>query len=949
MNRALLAGMTTLALLVGLLLNSWSAAVAPAAKTSGRFWVKLTFGLDERVADWDGGVKIRDGEILQIESWGFEKIHKLDTVNRRWTCSTEVNNVRELSTYAEPYRGLLVEVSTKPDSVLLVDTKQGRFEVPVAELQAGRPSYFLKQAASVELLGTARQLFGANGIQSHMPDSSTEDDFPTLAIDAAGHRWAAWIGYDDSDKCDRLYTLDLDRPNALLEPVETDRLQSSPKLLSDANGSLWLFWSAPLEDNWELWAAQRKPNGWSERQRLTRSEGSDMRLVGAGGPNGEMWLAWQSPRNGNSDIFAKRYHNGSWTDDIAVAKTPANEWEPSISVAADGRAWIGYDSYQNGNYDVLLTSVNVDQAGKPQRGPTVPIAATPDFEAHASVEATVGDTVWVAYDAAGPNWGKDVAGPITTRNGKYSDPIHATRRVELRAVADGKVWKPKLPLPQKLDTLRPKTVAHKYMGEVKRFYELPQLTRDEAGRLWLFFRLNRQGFAEDPIAALWEEFATAFVDGQWLEPILLPQSGGRQDQRIAFVLPSKTSATKNANVSKLQIAWSTGHHMTDTRQTVRVGTLPPVSGSVNDPALVPSPVDTPVVQTETPIRSWKMKHGGKSLEVYFGDMHRHTDISWCYPTVDGSLVDAHRYALDAAQLDFLVITDHTRDTDAYPWWRTQKSADRFNIPGEFTTIYGYERSNQTPGGGHRNVFFTKRDWPVYRSDHHYKHIGKPLQGRNDPEAALYPKLRGQDAFTAAHTPAYSPQAMRGTWSYHDPEVEPLVEVFQGFRRDYLRPENRLAEEASIWYALSHGYKLGFIASSDHVSTHMSYACVWSAGPSRQQLFEAMRARRTYAATDKILLEFRVNGAVMGEELELTDADKKASKKPILDIRVRGTAKIKAIQIVRNRQVIRTLNPNRDDYHIAYEDTKYPGGPAWYYVQIEQTDGNRAWGSPVWVR
>ena len=56
-------------------------------------------------------------------------------------------------------------------------------------------------------------------------------------------------------------------------------------------------------------------------------------------------------------------------------------------------------------------------------GEAIPISASPDFEAHASVEAT-GEKVWVAYDAAGPNWGKDIAGPKTTYRGRYADPSH---------------------------------------------------------------------------------------------------------------------------------------------------------------------------------------------------------------------------------------------------------------------------------------------------------------------------------------------------------------------------------------------------------------------------------------------------------------------------------------------------------------------------------------------
>ena len=53
--------------------------------------------------------------------------------------------------------------------------------------------------------------------------------------------------------------------------------------------------------------------------------------------------------------------------------------------------------------------------------------------------------------------------------------------------------------------------------------------------------------------------------------------------------------------------------------------------------------------------------GGKRYELFFGDLHRHTDISLCFAPSDGSIDDAYRYAIDAAPLDFLGITDHTHD------------------------------------------------------------------------------------------------------------------------------------------------------------------------------------------------------------------------------------------------------------------------------------------------
>ena len=903
-----------------------------------RHWVKLTFGLDDEVADWDGSVSVQDGRILNLESWGFEPDHELDAGAGRWQCSTLVKNRRSESTYAEGYRGILVELVSNDATTLTVQTKQGNFSVDVSQLAAGRLDRFLNGRASAELLGTAQPLVGRGGLHPQLPDTTNDDDFPTLTVDGHGNRWVAWIRFNRALDQDELQVLDLDSPEATATQIDAGRFQATPLLLTDQSGKPWLFWTAPRETNWDIHATRWTDNGWTKPERISTAAGTDFHLSGARGPRGELWLTWQSFRNGNGDVIAKCWRGDRWTSDIPVTQGPANEWEPAISVDRRGRAWIGYDSYQNGNYDVYLKTVTLDGSGSAKVGPELAIATSPDFEAHASVEAT-GDNVWVAYDAAGPNWGKDVAGSKTTYRGSYAEPLHTTRRVELRVIVGGRVFAPQTALPQKLATLRPSDVGHRFLGEVRRFYEMPQLARDANGRLWVFFRLNRQGNADAPQPALWEVLATTYVNQAWVEPILLPQSWGRQNQRISVA--SRDTKTRPAEAS-MWCSWSRGrHHTRDASQSIRVGALPPVTGAVADPPLRRHDVPQATATAEPLIKSWQLHRGGKSYEVYFGDLHRHTDISWCYPTTDGCPVDAYRYALDAARLDFLAITDHTRDTDPYPWWHTQKVNDLFNVSGTFTTIYGYERSNQTPGGGHRNVFFVERDWPVLRSEHHYQHISGTIPPRLDPPTALYPKLQGKNAFTAAHTPAYSASEMRGTWSYGNAEVEPLVEIFQGFRRSYERPGAGVAEEASIWYALNRGYRLGFIASSDHVSTHVSYACVWAEGRSREQLFEAMRARRTYAATDKILLDVRVGDAFMGEEAEVIG-------KPVIKIRVRGTADINEIEIIKNAEVLWRTSPGKRDVEIEYRDQEYSGEAAWYYVRIRQTDDAIAWGSPIWV-
>ena len=59
-----------------------------------------------------------------------------------------------------------------------------------------------------------------------------------------------------------------------------------------------------------------------------------------------------------------------------------------------------------------------------------------------------------------------------------------------------------------------------------------------------------------------------------------------------------------------------------------------------------------------------MTAGGKTYHLLMGDAHRHTDIRG-HSGVDGSVLDTYRYAMDAAQLDWLGTSDHNEVTGGH--------------------------------------------------------------------------------------------------------------------------------------------------------------------------------------------------------------------------------------------------------------------------------------------
>ena len=313
------------------------------------------------------------------------------------------------------------------------------------------------------------------------------------------------------------------------------------------------------------------------------------------------------------------------------------------------------------------------------------------------------------------------------------------------------------------------------------------------------------------------------------------------------------------------------------------------------------------------IRAYSITSGGKQLKIYRGDLHRHTEISGD-GVGDGTLTDLYRYALDAAALDYVMVTDHGMGADRdYPWWRTQKSNDMFHVPGRFVPMYGYERSIRYPWG-HRNVIWSERGHRTFPTTKAKVDPTAPKEKTaaqtgpaEDDTDQLYANLRKTGGIATLHTSASD----QGTdWETgFDPTLEPFVEIFQGYHTSYEGLDTPLAIDDKtaivhgpyrpsgfVWNALEKGYRLGFQASSDHIATHTSYACIWSESLDRRALVDAMKKRHSYAATDNIILDVRSGDHLMGDEFTVSGAVS-------FDVKVHGTAPLAKVEIIRNRMVV----------------------------------------------
>ena len=102
-----------------------------------------------------------------------------------------------------------------------------------------------------------------------------------------------------------------------------------------------------------------------------------------------------------------------------------------------------------------------------------PLTPEPEAQCHTTVAVDREDRVWVAWDEADRNWGKDFSRSSAAPG---SRGLHYSRGLGVRAWANGRVQKPSADLTPVLT------------GRMTRYAELPHLAIDGSGALWMVFR-----------------------------------------------------------------------------------------------------------------------------------------------------------------------------------------------------------------------------------------------------------------------------------------------------------------------------------------------------------------------------------------------------------------------------------------------------------------------------
>ena len=766
-------------------------------------------------------------------------------------------------------------------------------------------------------------------------------DWPALAAATDGSLWTAYVEWGGADS-DRIVVRRKTSDGNWREPVYIDDGNWDHYLptIATVPGGAMAFWSGRDDADFDLYGTVIGDDGAvGEIEVVADGDHSDFHVRAVSDSDGTVTVVWQSFQDLHGEIYGRRRSAEGWGPQVRISSSLANDWEPSVALDSTGRAWISWDTYHAGNYDVMLASFDGAAASEP-----IAITSALGAEFHSSVAVDTSDRVWVAYDTALPNWGKDFS---TSSGVEGSEGLHARRGLGIRLFANGRVFEPTADITEVLT------------GRMSRYAELPSIAIDGGGSIWIAFR----HWTILKPHEMFHVYASRLGEQGWTTPLLLENSSGRNTQRTAAAT-GPSGAVHLAFSSDLR---SPDNLPTDQMHAlhynVYAATLDPVASAA--PELREIGVISPEPGFEARERA-TMTASGKTYSLLLGDCHRHTDVRG-HSAVDGSIEDTYRYAIDAAKMDFVGPSDHnevlgSRWPDSlrdYQWWYAQKLVDVYTHAPKFWGIYSYEHSMQRPGG-HRNVLYLKRGGPL-----------RPIDREKGPEApdnappVMWQWMRdsvltqaGQKTVIVPHTFAAGPLA---DWNWVPSPFDCLLEIYQGARGSYERwrtPEGEKrggtqVDEAGHFAqdALNKGHKYGFVSFSDHGSTHNSWAAVWVDEPTREALFDAMLARRTFAASDEIYVKAVAAGHMVGEEFSAS-----IESPPEIAIEIEAQDEILRVDVVKNGEYVYTARPGGRTATLSYKDSEAEPGESYYYVRAFQRDPEKpdgdpeiAWTSPFFVR
>jgi hypothetical protein len=232
-----------------------------------------------------------------------------------------------------------------------------------------------------------------------------------------------------------------------------------------------------------------------------------------------------------------------------------------------------------------------------------------------------------------------------------------------------------------------------------------------------------------------------------------------------------------------------------------------------------------------------------ALRRYWADLHGQSGETIGMGTAE----EYFSYARDKAFVDMVGHQGNDfQITDTF-WRELNELTARFDEPGRFVCLPGYEWSGNTGMGGDRNIFFRREGRPIRRSSHIL------VEGQTSTPALytareLFDAIKDEDAVVIAHVGGRYADIKIA----HDGRLERTVEVHSSWG----------TFEWLLHDAFDMGYRVGVVCHSDDhkgrpgatrpgASTFGAIgglSCYFMPELTRDALFEALRRRHHYGTT-----------------------------------------------------------------------------------------------------
>ena len=366
--------------------------------------------------------------------------------------------------------------------------------------------------------------------------------------------------------------------------------------------------------------------------------------------------------------------------------------------------------------------------------------------------------------------------------------------------------------------------------------------------------------------------------------------------------------------------------------------------------------------------SWFFTVGESRYQLYFGQLHSHTQ----YSDGAGSLESALSYVKnlpDSANVQFVAFTDHSNYFDksgaanpegalydmslATPYsqetWSSYRSAvAAFNEAnaGSLVALAGFEMT-WSGGPGHINTFNT----PGIVSRNNTTLNNKTDYAGMRAYYALLSQQEGADSLSQFNHPGNTFGTF-GDFAFWDPVIDSRMYMVEaGNGEGQIGAGGYYPSYEYYTMALDKGWHLAPTNNQDNHKGRWGNAndardVILTDDFSEEGIYDALRAMRMYATEDKNLeIGYTVNGMLLGSSL--TEVPEK------LDIHVTvndpdASDSISKVEVIVNSG--KTAYTWDDPAVLATGDLSVTLDPdySYYYIRVTQGDGDLAVTAPVWV-